>query len=246
MWRQSVFRQHRRYDTPTRERVLCHGLRTGRADVNMYKTWNEDTLSQDATSHTSQASRSLLENRARYIITPRLGGNEGWALTTGRRGVITSLAAAPEQAIKKRGAVAVWQAGIGPCVSRSLLMLANVAHNHTHTHTRVRWGGGMDGLTQCHDTHNLRPSAYHAPINEQSYVTLWDCKVSSVITAGIFISHQTPIFILISDTTVPPWHHFQKCHCTLTFWIIFFKAETTLSWCQCGRGGCLSGQCSSF
>lgn len=143
MWRQSVFRQHRRYDTPTHERVLCHGLRTGRADVNMYKTWNEDTLSQDATSHTSQASRSLLENRARYIITPRLGGNEGWALTTGRRGVITSLAAAPEQAIKKRGAVAVWQAGIGPCVSRSLLMLANVAHNHTHTHMGQVGGGAQ-------------------------------------------------------------------------------------------------------
>lgn len=151
----------------------------------------------------------------------------------------------PGASHKKRGAVAVWQAGIGPCVSRSLLMLANVAHNHTHTHMG-QVGGGMDGLTQCHDTHNLRPSAYHAPINEQSYVTLWDCKVSSVITAGIFISHQTPIFILISDTTVPPCHHFQKCHCTLTFWIIFFKAETTLSWCQCGRGGCLSGQCSSF
>ena len=125
----------------------------------------------------------------------------------------------PEASHKKRGAVAVWQAGNGPCVSWSRLMLANVAHNHTHTHThthtQVRWRG-TDGLTQCHDTHNLRPSAYHAPINEQSYVTLWDCKVSSVITAGIFISHQTPIFILISVTTVPPCHHSQKCHCTLT------------------------------
>lgn len=161
MWRQSVFRQHRRYDTPTHERVLCHGLRTGRADVNMYKTWNEDTLSQDATSHTSQALRSLLENRARYIITPRLGGNEAWALTTGRRGVITSLAAALEQAIKKRGAVAVWQAGIGPCVSRSLLMLANVAHNHTHTHTWVRWGGGHRRLDAM--PWHTQPQAFSLP-----------------------------------------------------------------------------------